>query len=439
MNSGKGAAADAPLNPQISGASGRSMSVRKLISYFLATQGAVQAVNVLCGILVLRFLSVPDFAVYVVLTALQSVSSICADMGLSQAMNTFAARARGDEEQMGKLLSSAGTIRGWLLLLAILITAGFAFVMLRHTADSSVVALAGFAMVCMTARSQQVALLHTSILNAHQDSSALFKAGICAALIRLSLVLAVIPFFPNALAAFVTNVAASITFAVLARHFTESYVRPTVAAVDEQRRAFLAFIYPLVPGAFYFLVQAQISTMILSINGNVSYVAEVGALLRLGQILAFLSLLNAFWVQPTFARIVRPIEFKRRAGRLLIVLTLVAILLVLSSWVWPRAWLFILGEHYSHLSGELPLAVASALVSILGTTLFTLIMALGDTRYQVLHIPIGIAAQLAVVFVLGVDSTRDAIALSAAPQVTYAVLQASILSWQLIRGERRRT
>jgi O-antigen/teichoic acid export membrane protein len=429
-----GSLADIALEPPVGTATPASSRSRSLIPHFLATQGAIQALNVACGLLILRFLSVPDFAVYVVLTGLQTVASVCSDMGLSQAMNTFAARAHGDKRVLGKLFNAANAIRRWLLALALVITAAFAFAMLRHTSESRIVGIAGFLMVFATARSQQFVSLRTVILNAHHDSAALFRSGMSAAIARVVLVLAFLPHFPHVLVAFMTNLAASVASAVVIRRLSNRYIENAPAENTEQRRQLLTFIYPLFPGALYFLVQGQVATILLSIDGQVNHVAEVGALSRLSQLLAFFALLNPFWVQPTFARIKARLEFRRRATQLMTLLTLGSMILVLSSLLWPTPWLLVLGHQYAGLTRELPLAVFAGMVGIVGATLFTLVMAVGDMRRQFFHIPLGIAAQCAVLFVYGVNSTHDAILLTAAPQVTYALLQASLLFLRLFRS-----
>lgn len=398
------------------------------IVHFLATQGLVQAVNVVSGLLALRILSLPEFATYMLIATLLSVGAFCADMGLSQAINSVGAKALHDGQQLGTVLASAKSIRRTLFGPSILVTAVLAFVMFTNIVQSRVVAVVGFVMVCIGAWAHQTLAMCISILNVHHDSNALFRSGMSAAITRLALIVLLLPSFPIALVAFGANLVGTLVAMAVANPLVSVRLGAARERAQDQVDKIWRFILPLFPGAIYFLVQGQVAMVFLSIGGHVANIAEVGALSRLGQILAFIAMLNPFWIQPTFARIYSRTEFGRRAATLVLALTGLAALLVLTTLLWPGVWLLILGHKYSSLAQELPIAVGFALISTIGATLFTLVMAIGDTRKQYLQIPVGIGAQCFFVVAFGgVNSTIEAVIVAGIPQLSYTLLQAILL------------
>jgi len=406
----------------------------RTISHFLATQGLIQAVSLVCGIVVLRLLSIHDFAIYVIFGALHNVGSFCADMGLSQAINTLGSKAQGDRNRVGTLLSGAVAIRRWLFAFSFLTTAVVAFVLLTNTVESAVVAVAGFLLVCCASWIHQALSMYTAVLNVHHDSGALFKSGITVGATRLLLITTLLPLFPSPIVAFAINLVGSAAGLTVARRLIVDRVNVALGASRAEIKLIVDFVYPLIPGSLYFLIQGQVATILLSIHGQVAYLAEVGALSRLAQILALLAMLNPFWVQPAFARISSQTEFSRKAGVLFLVVSAASVLVTATAFIWPEAWLLVLGLQYSGLAQELPVAVSFALISIIGGMLFTLVIAGGDTRRQYLQIPLGISAQCIVVFGWGVNSTLEALIVSGVPQVTYALLQGYLLARDLLRA-----
>ena len=128
-----------------------------------------------------------------------------------------------------------------------------------------------------------------------------------------------------------------------------------------------------------------------------------------------------------------------RSGQMLLVLALGFTAVTASALVAPQAWLMVLGSKYESLSGELVLALVGALLSLIGATLYTMVIATRRTRGQWLQIAIGAGAQAIFVSMFGINNTRDALVLNMIPAAAYAALQMGLLIHILLSWKRDAT
>jgi O-antigen/teichoic acid export membrane protein len=175
------------------------------------------------------------------------------------------------------------------------------------------------------------------------------------------------------------------------------------------------------------MVQGQISYYLLSYSGLTQQIAQVGALARLGQFVGLLLLLNPFLIQPTFARIQNKKKFVSLVFMLGIGLFFLSFLIMISTYLAPKYWLLALGQNYSNLSNQLPLAIISSLFYFFGATIYTVLISRGFTRGQYYYLLIGLLGQIIYVGFFGISSSYDALILNVIPSISYFLIQISLL------------
>jgi hypothetical protein len=175
------------------------------------------------------------------------------------------------------------------------------------------------------------------------------------------------------------------------------------------------------------MLQGQISIFFLSLYGLTSSIAEVGALSRLGQIIGLFMMLNAFLIQPYFARIEQKSVYISSVRFVIAMLFAFCLVIMISAYLVPGWWLFVLGEKYAGLQRELPLAIVGPLLTLLGGSLYTMVIARNVTRGQFWYIIVGIASQLMFISKFSVQTTFDALILNMLPSVGYIVMQSILL------------
>jgi hypothetical protein len=170
------------------------------------------------------------------------------------------------------------------------------------------------------------------------------------------------------------------------------------AGDPEDRQVIVRFIRKLAPNAVFYCFQGQITVFLISIFAHrASAVAEVGALGRLAMIFAVLSNLLANVFIPAFARCHRAAKLKLIYAGVVGGVTIFGIFVVCLAALFPRQFLFVLGNHYAHLSAELLLMVSGAVVTSIASAIWGLNSAKGWISGSWMYIPITLVTQLALI------------------------------------------
>lgn len=402
-----------------------------LLFRFSAGQSVILAINLITGFLILRFLSISEYAIYIVASMLQTVVSLGTDRGMSQGVVTIGAPVREDAVSFGALVSAALRLRARLFLYVAPIVLVIAYTLLQGIEVHLQVILAVAVLALASGWVHQSGQVATAVLNANHDSSGLIRAGAAAALLRLFLVLTVCEWSPFAGAALVVNLIASFVHTQLLWRRCECHLVMPAQSPRNFSNELVAFMRPLLPGIIYYLMQAQIATILLALAGLTYAVAEVGALGRVGQIVGLLMLLNGFFVQPYFSRITSRAQYARRAWQLALLLAAAFVAVTLSAVAWPNAWLMVLGSKYQGLEGELVIALVGAQLSVAGAMLYSIVIASGRTSGQWVQIFLGVGAQILFLATSEINSTRAALVLTLLPAVTYVALQGGLVTYVL--------
>ncbi len=403
-----------------------------LIGRFLTGQIVVHLVNLVAGLLILRYLSIQEYAIYLLGALLMNATAIGSDMGVSHAVISIGAPLRDDKSMFGELFRSALVLRRRLFALSIPVILVIAYLVFHNieVQFSTMIAVTLLAMV--TAWVQQSVTLSVSVLNAHHDSSSLTRAGLGSALCRLILVTAFCREVPYAVTALGINLVGMLLDAWLLSRFCSRYLHMRGASNQNFSARLLEFAKPLIPSTVYYLLQGQISFFLLAIAGATTAVAQVGALGRLGQILGVLGMVNGFFIQPYFARIQDCRNFATRAIEVIAVLIVAFSAVTASTLIWPDLWLAILGDNYKGLADELVIALVGAQLSLAGGIIYTIVIASRVTRGQWLQIALGLGGQVLFLFALGVNNARDALMLNLIPAATMVISQCWLLAHMLL-------
>jgi len=406
-----------------------------LITQYLAGQGLINLVNIVVGLILLRVLPIEEFALYTIAIALQQVAAMGSDMGLSHAINTMGARIREGRYLLGSLYAGA-CFYGYRLyaVAACIVTILFVLIQSSHAWSRANVISVLF-LILLTAVLQVTINFRKSILNLNHDAKALFYVGMAQAGVKL-LFVPLCLFWPYASIAFLGNLVGTYACKWVIERQCRSRLEEKQLAIESQKDGLKKFIIPLMPVVVYHTLQGQISIFLLGYFGYTASIAELGALGRLGQLIGLLMLLNGFFIQPVFSRINQRNEFIKKGAIILLFLIVFSIISMLTVHWLPEWWLYIIGKNYSNLGTELPITVLTALLSLIGSTLYVVVISRNTTDGQPWYIVIGLSMQLAFLAIRGVHSTYDALLLSLIPVLSYACLQMVILVRILIKWER---
>lgn len=407
-------------------------SLGLLVTQYLLGQGIVQLINIIVGIALLRVLPIEEFALYTLSIVLMQVAAVGSDMGLSQAINTFGAPIRENKKRVGSLFASAIYLSRRLYFIAALTVSVLALFLMSDRDWLKSHVFISLILLLVIVRTQVSVNFKKSVLNVNHDAKGLFQTGISEAVLRL-IMLPLCVIWPFAIVAILGNmIGALVGRIIISRHCQEKITKQVKSNIEDDRRL-KEFIFPLMPVIIYHSIQGQIAYFLLGLYGFTVAIAEVGALARLGQLIGLLVILNGFLIQPIFSRITDRKVFIRKGGYVLLVFFVFSIVCMSSVFLIPHFWLYILGPNYVTLKAELPIAVLIALVTLLGATLYTLVISRKNTSGQFWYIFVGLFGQILYLSIYGVSTTYGALLLNLIPVVGYACVQSIILAYTLCR------
>ncbi len=402
------------------------MLVLRLAGSFLAGQGIVQILTLVVGLVLVHVLPVDQYALYTIAGSLLVVVSLGSNFGLGQAIVSLGAGRRDDRGYVGALWKASRRFSAYLFTPTALAVLGLAIWMFRGLGWSLATQLGCVALVVGIGYVQIDTALGRAVFNMHHDAAAIFQVGLAEGLVRLVLLAACL-IWPFAIVALTANLLGAAAARYVTSRRTPPLLNYSVVADDGHRRALKAFVFPIVPMVIYTLLQGQIAIFLLSAHSNTQAIAELGALSRLGQLFTVLMMLNPFLVQPVFARATSQRDFHAKLALVIAALVVLSALGLGSAYALPHWWLSLLGANYVGLTQELPIAIGTALATVVGGTLYTVVIARGETQWQSLSILPCLGGQLAYVMLHGVRTTLDGLILGFIPALAYATTQVLLL------------
>ena len=344
--------------------------VRRLTAFFVG-QGLVPVLNLLTGFLLVRWLSVNDYAVYSLVTGFQGSVGMLVELGLGSSIVALLA-GRTDPHVVGGYIRSTRHYRTrFFLLLLPVILVTFPVLTFRQGWGMPLTAgLLGAILVSLYFSSW--ASYYAVPLLIHHDLALYYRTPslLGAARLAISFVLYLVTLL-TALASVWLSALSTVAQGWFYRRYAARHIEEPRESDPAKNREVLSVIKPQIPSYIFFALQGQISVILISWFGKVNSISEVGALGRIGQVFVMLGAFNNVIIAPAIARISRLLLLRRYcqvlAGALLICGVLIG-----SALLVPGAFLWVLGHKYEHLRSELAWMMASSCVGYITGVVWTM-------------------------------------------------------------------
>jgi len=148
---------------------------------------------------------------------------------------------------------------------------------------------------------------------------------------------------------------------------------------DKQiRKEILKLVKGIMPTSIYYCVSGQITIWLISIFGDTTSIAELGALSRLNMVLSLFSVLITTLVIPRFAKL--PLDKSLLLKRFIQIMLGILILTIAISTIvyfFPAPLLWVLGTAYKGLNFELFLSVLGSCIALLSGISYGLLSSRG--------------------------------------------------------------
>lgn len=344
----------------------------RLITSFIVGQGALQLLQLLSGFLLIRWLSIEEYAQYSLSFAFQSTAQMLVELGFSGAVVALVGGNISDKKRIGNYIKAGKFYRNrFFFFIGGVCIFFFPLLTFQHNWPIYVTVLLLISILANLYFSGNVSYYNSPLL-IHKRMDDLYGVQVKNSILRF----AFIGFFHLAallnawLAAFAT------TFMTIANGFSfkkkaKAYVEEPENPSKEVRKEMLDYIKPIMPGIVFMAFQAQIIIFIISIFGETKNIAEVAALGRLGQIFLMLNVAGSALVAPYFAR-----QPKKGLVKKFFAILSVAVILAVLIWIFsagfPEVLIFLIGEKYSHLQPEIPLLVSASCLAFLSNLMWSI-------------------------------------------------------------------
>ncbi len=368
------------------------------VGHFASVQVLVQVIGFAAGILLVRWLPQREYAYFTIANSMQSTINLLADIGISVGLVSIGGRVWQDRSRFGGLINAALGVRRRLGTAAVLIVTPIMCSLLIKNGASIPYTLTLTAIVVAGVLLQFSLGVLGVVPRLRSDFKRIQIIDLSGTLLRLALILAFAIVALNAGIAVAVATAAFFLQYIMLRRYVAGVVDLGVPENPEDREGIIRLTKQLAANAVFYCFQGQITVFLISFFArNVSSVAEVGALGRLGMIFAVLTNLLANIFVPAFARCQDPRRLRWLFAAIIGGVLAFSLAVVGAAAVFPDQFLFVLGNKYAHLERELILMVAASVMAALTGTFWALNASKAWIAGSWLYIPLTVATQLALI------------------------------------------
>jgi len=398
----------------------RFRNVGRSVLVFLTSQAITQFLALIAGFLVIRLLSVENYATYAIIGASIGAANVLSDLGISSATTTLLSRASNPRD-FSKIHAGATSLR-------ILLGASSTLVILMVFMSTDVfnqrlgVGATWLLLIAMAAIIilQASANLARAVLASQKKLSIINRADPLAALIRVVLVGGVFLFAGTSSLA-VPVLAWFLSALLVAYWLNRNLPRVRLWPFSLPPKGLLAMIWPLLPGHIYYLVSSLLPVMTLGERADPEALAAFWALGRLGLIISSLNPFLVYIAHPYVAR-GHSAGFLRRSLLVIVATTVLVLSLVTSGYLFSDIWLLLIGPKYADFGSFVWVAMGVAGSQYLVSTFNRMCIASGVPGHQYLAVAAGIITQFFVYTLTPMNDLADIYFFVAAPTVAQFIV-----------------
>jgi O-antigen/teichoic acid export membrane protein len=383
----------------------------RILLTFMGGQGAAQGLNLLCGLLILRWLPMGDYSQYGLVYGYQMLVNSGLDLGFSGTIVALVGHRINDKSVIGNYIRAGRRMRLKMMGIVLPVLSVVYYFMTKHMHWPLYVQVMLLLSICASVNFSGLQSYYTSPLLIHRRLTTYYRILILTSLLRLvaCFVLYSFGWITSVTAVWVNVLGIAVTGFLLraaCRDLVDEPARPS----REITRQMLRYTMPNMPGLLFYALQGQVSVFLIATFGNSKGLAQVSALGRVGQIFTLLYSINVILVEPWFAKSDSRLVLKRYLGLAGIVVLGSALLVGLTA-RFPEILLLLLGQKYYNLRVEVVWLVLQGCIGFLMGMTWTVVSARRLIFWRTTFLNIfGITlSQIAFIFFFGVTSPLRAI------------------------------
>ena len=417
----------------------KSSELRRVASVlvpFASLQLLTQLGTAIAGLLVVRILSVAEFAVYAIAVSVQGTLTVLSDIGVSTLLLSRAGSFAGDQRRLAQLLNAARSLRARLFVVVVAVAAPLLWWSLSATKPTFRSWSVTTVLVLTSVGVQVSATLDGTMALALLRSARYQASLLVGALVRLGGVALFLARAPFSWVGLVVNILAASSQAISMRLVINQLLPREDGQLTEDQAEFRRIIRTQVVNAAYYAFSSQITLWLVGWLSTARTVAEIGALGRISSILVLAQSGVTALVAPRIARLTDSRLLLRRYLQVVTFASLGCCAVIALSFLYPSALLWFIGPKYEGLGPWLPIAMAATLAYALSVTLYSLNASRAWIEQAWLSIPLTLLLQGTSLLWLDVSQLNGALVFGFCSSIPSLMVQVGI-GFQRLRRELR--
>lgn len=378
----------------------------KLISVTTAAQLLIQTLGFISGILIIRFLPVEEYALYTLANAFLGTITILGDGGISAGVLSQGGKEWQNKEKLGAIMATGLQMRKKFAVYSLLLSLPILSYLLLENGASWLTVLLIIITLIPAFYAQLSDSLWEIVPKLHQNIPALQKNQLAVGFGRLLLTVSLVLIFPLTFIALIANGMPRIYGNIKLRKIAAPYITPQKPDVQVKKEIYKT-VKRILPGAIYYCLSGQITIWILSIFGNTSGLAQLGALAKFAVLLTVFHTLIGTVVVPRFARLVQNAEnlMNYYVSIISAVFFFVTFIVIGVSLI-PNQILWVLGENYANLQIELVLTIIGGSIGLVASTSYALNISRNWVLNPLMSISINLVSMAIGLFIFDVSQLK---------------------------------
>ena len=375
---------------------------------FLTGSAAAQGLSALTGLLLARWLTISDYALYTIMITLIGAMNVLTKGGAHYGYSTILGRVWPDKARAAQTVSAVLTVRKkvsfYTLPPVILITA---WLLHKNGASWEQNIVLCLILLVIWWADMQTRLVDQILFYAHRTTPVQLVDTLLAAGRLLAITALIFTYTVSVIFAVTLSALAAILRMFPILKWVNALVPINKAQpIESDIVEIQSSVRRQLPVEVYMVLQTQIVLVFLSVSASGTDVASFGALGRIGQLLVPVTMFTTAFSVPIFTRARNNIG-KTLSG--LVVLSLLPGLLVLIIAIYqPQILLWLIGPQYQDLHAEVIWAVGVAMGYVSAKTFRNLVAHRGKMKFNRLQIPLGLFWIVCAPFILDISTLKGA-------------------------------
>lgn len=408
------------------------MQWSKLISITGSSQIAIQIINFVCGIFIIRHLTITEYALYTLAYTMLGSMDVLADGGIVSGVTAEGGKVWQEKSKLGSVIATGMNLRKKFAVASILINGAVLIYLLVHNNASWYYAL----LILLTLIPVFYANLSDALLEIapklNQDIKPLQKNQLLANFGRLLLIIPAVFFAPFAPVVLIATGIPRIIANIKLKKISDKFASPNEHENSEVKKNIIRMVKRILPGDIYNIFSVQITFWILSIVGSANAIAQVGALFRIGMALSLMSVIFNTIIIPRYSRMQEDRK-KLKVNMIKIQLLLVGLgfAIVFVTWLFASQIIWLLGDNYANLEFELVLSIIILYLNIIANVISSMCRGRGWVLNPLLSITINLSTIIIGAFLLDIRSLVGVLLLNITVSVVLVVMH-SLYSFKVL-------